>query len=156
MVCIWCIHTMCVLFVCLYIAAHCRTPECKSVRPDWSFRTLLRSSSVSTIVEYYSVLNEHYRSTTPCSMSTTQCAVCYYSMPIPYNFSVHYCPLLNEHYSVPILNNIIVCCRNVSYSWTTSLHVQHTNYEYTLLSDVEIFANQNLYTLLYTHTIVCS
>ena len=54
--CVYDIHTMCVLFVCLYIAAHCRTPECKSVRPDWSFRTLL--------------LAEHYRSTTRCSMST--------------------------------------------------------------------------------------
>ena len=88
---VYMIFTMCVLFVCLYIAAHCRTPECKSVRPDWSFRTLLRSSSVSTIVEYYSVLNEHYRSTTPCSMPILNNTV------LKKYFSIYWCVLLRSN-----------------------------------------------------------
>ena len=63
------IYFMCVLFVCLYIAAHCRTPECKSVRPDWSFRPLLRFYSMSTTLWSYSM------STTPWSYSMSM----YYS-----------------------------------------------------------------------------
>ena len=99
------IYFMCVLFVCLYIAAHCRTPECKSVRPDWSFRPLLRFYSMSTTLWSYSM------STTPWSYSmrcTTQrsMSIVNNTVMLKYFYILVSAPLLNIQWEL-ILHSLL-------------------------------------------------